>query len=163
MLGQNNRPRSGRRSSGGGFGRGSPSTLSRKGVRGYHTRENFEMLYSKRCIFVHYKWYLQCYFALKKPHGDWLSDTSQSGWNIFGSQLSLKNTKFMIYNKNYNTDEWTLRNTSETLSERKSIQNFSIAKLLDYATFLNMQHILKLRMSKHDRLLIVINDFKHKT
>ena len=44
MLGPNNRPPDGRRREapevvrGGGFGRGSPSTPSRKGVRGYHPR-----------------------------------------------------------------------------------------------------------------------------
>ena len=52
---------------GGGFGRGSPSTPSRKGVRGYHPRENFEILYRKRCILVHYKWLPQYYFAFKNP------------------------------------------------------------------------------------------------
>jgi len=58
-LGPNNRPRSGRRStvgakrrrsSWGWFGRGSPSTPSRKGGSGVLPQENFEILYSN-CTF----------------------------------------------------------------------------------------------------------------
>ena len=48
----------GRRGGGGGSGRGSPPPV--KGVRGCHPRENFEIVYSKLCILVHFLMFLSC-------------------------------------------------------------------------------------------------------
>ena len=42
----------------GGSGRGSPPPV--KGVRGCHPRENFEIVYSKLCILVHFLMFLSC-------------------------------------------------------------------------------------------------------
>ena len=112
---------------GGGFGRGSPSTPSRKGVRGYHPRENFEILYRKRCILVHYKWLLQCYFAFKNP------------WWIISWHQPVRLKKYLVANflKTFLRNSWSISLIKITtqMNERWRIHWKNCQNVIQYKSF----------------------------
>ena len=135
---------------------GSPSTPS---------RENFEILYLKRNIFMHYEWLQQCYLTFWKPvMNDCLTPANQA-------------EKYLVANfvKSFLQNSWSIIKITTQMKEHwKHCQNVSQYKTIshrqtiaiDYATF--FEHAIhyansKLRMSKQAKLLVVINDIKHKT
>jgi hypothetical protein len=116
---------------------GSPSTPS---------RENFEILYHKRNIFMHYKWLQQCYLTFWKPvMNDCLTPANQA-------------EKYLVANfvKSFLQNSWSIIKITTQMKEHwKHCQNVSQYKTIshrqtiaiDYATFLNMQYITQTQNS----------------